>query len=369
MKDSLLDVIRSIFLWKKQIIWLCLISGVVTAAASLLLLSDYYQSTTVFLAASPKLAQPGYIFGRTSTELEIYGDDFDVDRIITISQSSEVINYLIDSFNLYEHYDIDTSSVRADYRVRKQFTKLYDVRKNKNEAIELSVEDKDSRMATRIANAARNKIDGIGRRLIKESHQRLINAYRSNFTDFDQKIKALTDSLQIIQKKYGIYNIESQSETYSRLIATAESRLAGEKAKLSLFQGMSAVPRDSLNRVKSRVASLEDQLKVLNKKLQLFNEGMSDVQVMKDELTELGEKRSTTIFLFNQLQAAYNSEIPSIHLVEDGRVPLIKSRPKRSLIVLGTVFLAFVFAVLMAIIVEGYKSVNWKEILSPKKEN
>jgi uncharacterized protein involved in exopolysaccharide biosynthesis len=366
MQDSLLDVIKSIFRWKKQIFWLCLIVGIGTAAASLLFLSNYYQATTVFLAASPKTAQPGYIFGRTSDEMKIYGDDFDVDRIITISQSSEVINFLIREFDLYKHYEIDSTASRAKYKVQRQFSNLYEVKKNKNEAIELSVEDKDPEVAASIANAARNKIDEIGQRLIKENHLRLIRTYESNLRDFDQKIRSITDSLQKSQKRYGIYNTESQSETYSRLITTAESRLAGERARLSMFKNMAVVPRDSLNKVKGKIASLEDQLKVLNDKLSLFNEGMSEVQVMKEELTELGEKRSTTIFLFNQLQAAYTSKIPSIHLVEEGAVPLIKSRPKRSIIVLGAVFLAFIFAVFVAIVLESYKDINWREIVNPE---
>ena len=227
MQDSLLYLIGSVLKWRKQIIRITILVGIVTAITSLLFLSNYYQSTTIFLAASPKLAQPGYIFGRTSTELEIYGDDFDVDRIITISQSSEVINYLIEKFDLYKHYEIDRDAKRASYKVRLRFSKLYEVKKNKNEAIELSVEDKDPAMAAAIANAARQKIDEIGQRLIKDSHFRLIETYEDNLADFDRKIRSLSDSLGKRQRQYGIYNPESQSETYSQLIAKAESKLAG----------------------------------------------------------------------------------------------------------------------------------------------
>lgn len=362
MQDSLLDLIGSILKWKKQIIRTCLGVGLVTAVASLLFLSNYYQSTTVFLAASPKLAQPGYIFGRTSTEMEIYGDDFDVDRIITISQSGEVINYLIEKFDLYKHYDIDRNAKRAAYKVRLHFSKLYEVKKNKNEAIELSVEDKDPQFAAQIANAAREKIDEIGQRLIKDSHMSLIKTYENNLLDFDRKISTLSDSLEKKQKRYGIYNPESQSEIYSQLIANAEARLAGERAKLQMYNSMTGISTDSIRNAKVQISSQEQQLNTINARLSLFNEGMSEVQVMKDELTELAEKRSTTIFLFNQLQSAYNSGVSSIHLVEEGEIPLIKSRPKRSILVIGAVFVAFVFMLLVSIVVENYRSIDWKSV-------
>ncbi|MEL6862808.1 MAG: hypothetical protein AAFP19_00245, partial [Bacteroidota bacterium] len=56
-KENLLGVLSTIFRWKKPIIYICGIAAVGSVLISLLL-SNYYESTTLFYAASPDLAKP-----------------------------------------------------------------------------------------------------------------------------------------------------------------------------------------------------------------------------------------------------------------------------------------------------------------------
>ena len=46
--------------------------------------------------------------------------------------------------------------------------------------------------------------------------------------------------------------------------------------------------------------------------------------------------------------------------------PVIKSRPKRSIIVLATVAIAFLFSLIGALLFDTYKDVNWKDIYHAK---
>ena len=158
--DNLLGVLKTLFKWKKQIFLVCLIAGIGSVIISLLL-PVYFQATTVFLAASPDQAKPELIFGSGTLEGEYYGNENDIDRILTIAESSELFDFLIDTFNLYQHYKIDSTANRAPYRVKKKLAKLYDVAKTKRDAIELSVEDQDKELAAAIANTARRKINEI----------------------------------------------------------------------------------------------------------------------------------------------------------------------------------------------------------------
>jgi uncharacterized protein involved in exopolysaccharide biosynthesis len=49
-------------------------------------------------------------------------------------------------------------------------------------------------------------------------------------------------------------------------------------------------------------------------------------------------------------------------VVEEAEVPLIKSRPKRSIIVIGAAFIAFIFTVIGILILDTYRDVDWKSI-------
>ena len=60
-KESLLGVLQTLFKWKKPILITTLI-GAVGSIIIVLLLPVYYQSETIFYAASPDLAMPERMF-------------------------------------------------------------------------------------------------------------------------------------------------------------------------------------------------------------------------------------------------------------------------------------------------------------------
>ncbi|MBP7184102.1 MAG: hypothetical protein KBA06_01240 [Saprospiraceae bacterium] len=366
-KDNLLGIIKTLYPWKKQILFLVLITSIGTAIITFFL-PNYYRSTTIFYAASPDLAKPDMLFGTTSQSMQYYGSSEDIDRIITISNSGDLNNFLIDSFKLYEHYDIDKSKSNAHIKVNKNLLKHLSIQKNKYDAIELSFEDKDKVFATKLCNAARNKIDDIARYLIKSSQSKIINTYESSINTQEKQLKSWADSLQMFRTEYGIYDAKSQSEILSTLIATAESSLANDKAKLEIFQ-KSGGPRDSIIIIRARISGLQSQLKSLTTNdgtstmnIQKFNEGLGRVDLYNElydaASMQLGEERQR----YEQIKSSYNSYFPAVHVVEEAAVPIEKSRPVRSVIVLVAALMSLIFSVLAILLIESYKDVNWKEV-------
>ena len=49
--------------------------------------------------------------------------------------------------------------------------------------------------------------------------------------------------------------------------------------------------------------------------------------------------------------------------MENAEIPLMKSRPKRALIVLGATLGAFFLSLFLVILLDQYKEINWKEVL------
>ncbi len=178
---SLLSVLKTLYRWRKPIIWVTIVAGVGTAIISILL-PNYYKSTTVFFAASPDQAQPEILFNKSGVRPYVFGNDNDIDRLLTIAKSADLLNFVVDQFNLYQHYDIDSTHAKAPYKVRKKFLKYYDVTKNSKDAIELSFEDKDPEFAAALVNATREKIDEFAQRLVKNRHQKAIETFEQNIT-------------------------------------------------------------------------------------------------------------------------------------------------------------------------------------------
>ena len=81
----------------------------------------------------------------------------------------------------------------------------------------------------------------------------------------------------------------------------------------------------------------------------------------KEASEQLGEDKER----FKQIEAALASDVPSIHILGVGGVPVVKSRPQRTLIVVAAVFLAFLFSIIGILIIDTYKDVDWKKIVNP----
>lgn len=361
--DNLLSVIRMLWQGRKTVIWTTVATGIGAALISLFL-PVYYKATTIFYAASPDLAMPERIFGMTNEAMEYYGEDEDIDRILTIATSSELKEYLIRTFNLYERYEIDTANVKAPYHVGLKLEKLYEVQKTKYDALELSVEDKDKQLATDMANAARKKIDEIAQRLIKSSQSEVIKTYETNISEKGKELAILNDSLENMRARYGVFNTETQSELLATLAATAEARLANASARLEGYRADGNAPRDSITVLRATIRGAEREVKTLQEKLSLFNQGMAQVDVLTALHIEASDQLSEDQERYKQVKTAYQSYFPTIHLVEEATVPVIKSRPKRMFLTLAATMAAFVLSSLGVLLLGTYRMVNWKDLVN-----
>lgn len=360
---SLLDVIRILFRWKKTLILVALIAGI-GSAAIVLLLPVYYQANTLFFATSPDQATPELLFGDGGIAPELYGNENDIDRILTIAESNELIDFLVDSFNLYQHYDIDPDSPRGEHYVRKTFRGLYDVTKTKRDAIQLSVEDQDPELAAAIAQAARNKINTLGQNLIKSTQQRSIATFEQDIIAKSGQLQALSDTLERLRRDYGIFNSEAQSESLTSLAALTETRLNSSQSKLASFQQKGGRFRDSVAVYEVKVEALTEEMIKLEQKLERFNNGLSRVLTFTRQYQEANSSLSEDKEKLKQYQAIYQSDIPALILVEEASIPMIKSRPFRTLVVLASVVIALFFTLIGILIAEAYREVDWRSIVN-----
>lgn len=360
-RENLLDILKIFFKWLKPISLLCICVGLGTAAISLLL-SNYYESTTTFYASSIDQAKPGQIFGTSTRDIEFYGDDRDNDRLLTIAASNDLKDYMIQTFDLYKHYDIDPTKEKAAYNVQQKFNKYYTVIKTKRDAIELSIEDTDKELAAKMVNAAREKIDELAVKIVKEQLQNIQNSLEKNIQEKSSQLTILGDSILALRTRYGVLNTETQGEVFATQILTAESKLAGATAKLNSLK-KSGAPRDTLAQITAKIAGYKSQVNTLAPRISNFNAGQSQVLVLERQQKDMSNKLGEESVQLNQLITAYHSKISAINLIEAGAVPIIKSRPKRSLIVISAVLVTAIFSFIGVLLFESYKDINWKEVI------
>ncbi|NUQ22979.1 MAG: hypothetical protein HUU34_03435 [Saprospiraceae bacterium] len=364
-ETTLLGVLQTLFRWKKPIFYVCAAVGIGTAAISLLL-PNYYKATTIFIVASPDQSKPEIIFGKGQLEPEYYGNKQDIDRVLTIAESSELVDFLVDTFDLYKHYDIDSTNFKAPYRVKMAFFKRYDVKKTKLDAIELTIEDVNREMAANMARAAREKINTITQRLLKDSQLKSIKTFEDEIAVKEQQLKILGDSMSKLRKEYGVYNIIAQSETLTAQFSETESKLISNRTRLEVLRQSSRVHRDTIRNLEAKVRGMEEEVKNLEAKITHFNDGTPVVLAYERQYSEANAGLSEDKERLKQYRATYESNIPALMVIEEAQTPIVKSRPKRSILVIAATAVAFMFCVIGILLFETYKDVNWREIYDPQ---
>ena len=371
--DNLIGVFQTIYRWRKTIRNICLITLVGSIGFSLML-DNYFKATTIFYPASPELASPELIFGYTSQVTQYFGSDRDLDRLDEIANSNEVVDYMVRKFGLYQHYQIDSNSLKGQFKVRERFLNLYSAQKNKNDAIELSVEDTDPQLAATMTNAARDKVNEIAQHLIKNSQSKILATFEDNIQRKAADLELLGDSLRDLQEKYSIYSVTDQGEQLSTQLAKAESEIVRGKARLEVLENNPLIPRDTVEYIKANLRAYQRERQSLmtpepggdNVSLKRFNEGLPKVSVLSDLHFQARKQLSYDKERYNQIKAAYNTDIPALQVVEAAETPLLKSRPKRSVIVIASLLAAFLFSVLAVLIAETYRDFRWDAITSPR---
>jgi tyrosine-protein kinase Etk/Wzc len=355
---SLFGIVSILFKWKFKIMYATITIMIVASLVSLFL-SNYYKAGTVFYAASPELADPLPI-GGLSTDKSIYGSDKDLDRLFSIAKSSQITEFLIDEFNLYDHYKIDSTSRNASLKVKKKLSKLMNTVKTKHGAIELSVEDKDPEFAAQMANATRDKINQQAQNVIKISQFKTINSYEKSIENKENQSRILADSLSKLKKKYNIIDAKTQGESYSEIYTSTTTSLIENRAKFERLSSSNA-KRDSILKYQIMADALEKKLEGLQSDLAVFNVGSSEIKKLEQEYLRLIDQVSLDKERLKQLMASYNTQFTALHIVDEADKPEEKFRPKRSLIVLAAGFLAFIFSILGVILIETSNVEEWKK--------
>ncbi len=357
--ENLIDLLSVIYRNRKRIIYSCLAAAILTAVVSLFL-DNYYKATTIFYPASTDLAKPVPV-GGVEDNRNYYGNDFDLDRLLTIANSDEVASFLINKYDLYTHYDIDSTSKRGPSNLRKKLRKLYVTEKSRFDAIELSVEDKDPTLSADMANAAREKINAIAQGLIKGSQYKMVQAYDETLGKKEKDIKILSDSLARVRAKYKIYSVLSQGEVYGENITLTQSKITNTSAQLKAYKDMNG-PQDSIRKLQVVLRGLENQFRSLEENVSLFNEGYSTVLSLELEQRKFADQLAIDKERYKQLTLTYNAPFAAIHLVQEAEKPNLKSRPKRSLYVIGITMLTGILSMLWILLSHQFKNTGWREV-------
>jgi LPS O-antigen subunit length determinant protein (WzzB/FepE family) len=355
---NLFDLINQLYKWRRPLLR-AMIAIVVVSTLCALLLPNYYKAETIFYAASPDLAKPIPI-GDDEKDVRIYGDDNDLDRLFTIATSQELVTFLVDTFDLFSHYDIDSTGTKSRFKVKTKLLENFQTIKTKYGALHLTIEDKDPVMAAKLANAARERIDFIAQSIVKGSQKKQIATYAENIRRKNILSDSLAKALEKSKKSVGIFETYSQTSLYNAMLTKATSEREEAIAKAAVFKKYPN-KRDSVIRYMAQEAASLRKIEIATNELKRYAPVISGIKQMEQEQARIHDQISLDKERMKQLTAAYDASFTSLHIVEKATVPVQKSRPKRSIIILLSTLIGTICCILTVFVLENLKGIKFDQ--------
>jgi len=192
----MIELFNILFKWKLPIALACVLALVLSVIFSLMK-PNYYQSTVKFFPANPYMIDRSSMFSKTPGENPqyIFGSGQEIDRLISIGQSQPLKNYVINKYNLLEHYKIDKNDALHEFKVNKAFDKNYEIIKNALDVIEVSVEDVDRELASKMANDIVKKIDETHIDIVNNSKLEMAKMLDYTISELNGKLDNLNDRI------------------------------------------------------------------------------------------------------------------------------------------------------------------------------
>ncbi len=199
-RNDLIALVRIALKWKRPILITTIIAAIGSAAISWFFLPDYFKSSVNFYPANPVMTDRQVLYSNSLGEIEIdyFGGSSDVDRILTLANSTPTVDYIINRYHLMEHYGYDSTKTMARYKTKKKFLKNYKAVETEFGAIEISVWDKDKDLAAEMANHIALTIDNHNREMLLRDKYIIIETFDEIIKGMESSLDTLTDSLDLM---------------------------------------------------------------------------------------------------------------------------------------------------------------------------
>jgi capsule polysaccharide export protein KpsE/RkpR len=293
-----LNLLQLLTKWKKKLFIIALISMLLSFVFTLpFFIPPMYKSTAIAYPAN----------------LNPYSTESATEQLLQIYESNEIKLELIRDFNLYSHYDIDSTKLTARTTIYKQLSSNISVNKTDYESVKLEVLDIDPLIAKQMADSILEKANRLARKLYREKTnesyivaQRMLNLKKHELDSCD---RVLTE----LRMKSGILEFSQQTRELSRAYYTSVANKSSNAKLDTMFKNF----------------------QIYGSEYVTLNENINRIRTVYNDYKQYVENATKDL----------TKELTYSNVVANAEIPDKKSYPVRSLIMLmftaSVVFLSF----------------------------
>lgn len=360
----------------KRVIASATLAAAVFAVALSLALPSSFRSTALILPPEQDQGLMGAVLGQAGAGMaglagSLLGGS-SADMYVSILNSNAVADRIIDRFKLMEHY---RESYRCDtYRA---LARRVDIGVGKKDGIiSITVEDRDPKLASEMANAFVAELDRVTARLN-------ISAASQNREFLEQRLSLAKadcakaeDALKAFQTRSKLVDVESQAAASISGVGQLKAQLVQQELQLVALRRQFTDDSQEVKNAKASVAHLRGQLSTMESGAGGALPRLGGVPRQQLEylrlMRDLKSRQSLVELLTSQYELAKLSEangVTNLQVIQKARVADKKAKPRRAAVVLLVTLAACFGAALYACWVEAWGRIpeqerrRWKALI------
>ena len=195
------SLVQSILKWKWHIVIITLVAAILGAIFS----GDRF--------ITPLYKSEATIY---PTHTESYSDETVTEQMLQVLQSQEIMDSVVEKFDLMKHYKIDKSYKYWKTALVGEYRSNVSIARTPYDAVTIKVYDSDPEIAHEMVYEIFNQYSRMYKRILKAQRKEQADFFQSTLKDNEIFIDSLINRLSEIGTEYGIYDVTSQSREITR---------------------------------------------------------------------------------------------------------------------------------------------------------
>jgi len=371
---NLLDYLR-VLVKRKLIIGLIVIAAIIVSVIYALTLPPIYASTASILPPQEG-GGAGGILSQLSGGLgglagSFLGVQTPAGQWMAILKSRTIKETIIQRFGLMKSFEAKTMEEAIT-----TLDGMVKISKSKEEVLSITAEDKDPKRAAVLANAFVEELDRVNKGMVTTSGRRMRVFIEKRLNEAKIELTKAEELMKAFQEGNRAVKLDDQSRAIIEAIGIVKGQLMAKEVELQTMLSYATPANPQAEILKTQVEELTEKLRELGEgKKSPGNPSSQDIFIPTAKIPDLAlqyarllreAKVQQTLYelLTQQYEMARIQEAkdtPTVQVLDEAKVPELKSKPsKRQIVMLSTITAGF-FAIFLAFFLEYIEKVRVQE--------
>lgn len=364
--DGIWFALGALFRWR----WFVVVVTTLVALASVglsLLLPNWYAASARVLppeasGANPLTAALMRNAGSAASAL-LGGASGDYARYLAILSSRRVLESAVERFDLERVYEVQNKKSPRDEALRRLTNNVSFPVDEDYEFLSVVVLDQDPRRASQIANFLVSRLNEVNTDLTSQSASSYRRFVQKRYDEAEQALDSVLTAGQDFQRRYGILDLDVQTEAYFSQMAELRGRAEAAEIQAEALRTQYGSENDEVRMLDQVAASTQVRIaELMNGGEAMFPVARSELSTVSRQYIDLqreaavqGQILEVVQPMLEQARFEEEKQVEAVQVIDAAVPPARKAKPRRSILVITATLSGFLFACLFAVLYSAWR--------------